>query len=186
MALPGVDGAGGVAGDADCRGLAGDGAAGPPGDDGRSGCGAVALADDVRSTLSGAGWTVTAGGDPGAPSRFSVDCARAGALPNSATATAAKMIDIAQPVRLNIRELQIGAQIYRRRSRLTSPAWRAGPRDVRALQSGNSQALPMAEAPGTLGPPLWRLWSIRRGLAACGRFDRTGLCPAAIRHRIST
>src|SRR5262249_6429978 len=104
MVLPGVEGAGGVAGDADCRGLAGDGAAGPPGDDGRSGCGAVALADDVRSTLSGAGWTVTAGGDPGPPSRFSVDCARAGALPNSATATAAKMIDIAQPVRLNIRE----------------------------------------------------------------------------------
>jgi len=42
--------------------------------------------------------------------------------------------------------LQIGAQIYRRLWRLTSLGWGAGPRDEGALQSGNSQALPMTEA----------------------------------------
>jgi len=41
--------------------------------------------------------------------------------------------------------LQIGAQIYRRLWHLTSLGWSAGPRDAGALQSGNSQALPMGK-----------------------------------------
>ena len=68
------------------------------------GCGADAGVDDARSLLSGvAGWAATAGGEPEPLAAFSGDCARAGALANSAIARAAKMVDIAQPVRLNIR-----------------------------------------------------------------------------------
>ena len=59
-----------------------------------------------------AGRGATAGGDPGAPPGVSLDCAKAGAHPNSASTTwVAKTVDIAQPVGLNMREsLQIGAQ----------------------------------------------------------------------------
>ena len=97
-------GASGVVGSADGRGLAADGAAGPSGEGGGLGCGALADVDGGRSTLSGgAGWAVAVGGEPGPLSGFSVDCASAGALTNRATARAAKMVDIAQLVRLSIR-----------------------------------------------------------------------------------
>ena len=101
----GAAGGGGVAGSADWRGLAADGAAGAAGDAAGLGCGAVAFVADARSVPSGvAGWAVTAGGEPGPLARFSGDCARAGGLANSATTRAAKLVNIAQPVRLNIRE----------------------------------------------------------------------------------